>query len=402
MIWAFCYVKAMADKELELYIHIPFCIRKCNYCDFLSFSYDEEGIEKYVSTLVEEISCKAENYKDNLITSVFIGGGTPSILSAEQIERIMNAVKNNYDLSDCSEITIESNPGTLTEEKLLAYKKSGINRLSIGLQSANDDELKLLGRIHDYQTFVDNYKLARKVGFENINVDLISAIPGGSIEKFKESLLKVIELNPEHISVYSLIVEEGTPFYQNYGQGGPLEDRLISEEDDREIYHQTKKLLAEAGYNQYEISNYAKVGRECQHNIGYWIRKNYIGFGLGASSLYDDVRYKNTSDIKEYLSCINEDMFHFDNISYGYMKHYEVEKLADNEIISEYIYLGLRMNKGINLKEISEIVGQDVYEIYKVWIDMCAHDGLIVIEDKTICLTDKGQDLANYVMAGFV
>lgn len=396
------YKKVMSDKELELYIHIPFCIRKCNYCDFLSFSCDEEGIEKYVTTLVEEIRCKASDYKDDMITSVFIGGGTPSILSDDQIERIMNVVKNNYNLSDCCEITIESNPGTLTEEKLLAYKKSGINRLSIGLQSADDDELKLLGRIHDHQTFVDNYNLARKLGFDNINVDLISAIPGGNIEKFKESLLKVVELNPEHISVYSLIIEEGTPFYQIYGQGGPLEDRLISEDDDREIYHQTKKLLAEAGYNQYEISNYAKVGRECQHNIGYWIRKNYIGFGLGSSSLYDNVRYKNTSDIKEYLSCINEDMCHFDNISYGYMKHYEVEKLADNEIISEYIYLGLRMNKGINLKEISEIVGQDVYEIYKVWIDMCAHDGLIVIEDKTICLTDKGQDLANYVMAGFV
>ncbi len=386
----------MADKELELYIHIPFCIRKCNYCDFLSFSCDEEGIEKYVSTLVEEIRCKARDYKDDVITSVFIGGGTPSILSDDQIERIMNVVKNNYNLSDCCEITIESNPGTLTEEKLLAYKKSGINRLSIGLQSADDDELKLLGRIHDYQTFVDNYNLARKLGFDTINVDLISAIPGGSIEKFKESLLKVVELNPEHISVYSLIIEEGTPFYINYGEGGPLEDTLISEDDDREIYHLTKTLLAEAGYNQYEISNYSKAGRKCQHNIGYWIRKNYVGFGLGASSLYDNMRYKNTSDMKEYLRIKAED------VPCGYMIRKEVENLDIKDIIGEYMYLGLRMNRGVDLKKMSEQVGQDVYNIYRTWIDKCASDGLIINKDHIICLTDKGQDLANYVMAGFV
>ena len=396
------YKKVMADKELELYIHIPFCIRKCNYCDFLSFSCDEEGIEKYASTLVEEIRCKAVDYKDDMITSVFIGGGTPSILSDDQIERIMNVVKKNYNLSDCCEITIESNPGTLTEEKLMAYKKSGINRLSIGLQSADDDELKLLGRIHDYQTFVDNYNLARKLGFDNINVDLISAIPGGSIEKFKESLLKVVELNPEHISVYSLIIEEGTPFYINYGEGGPLEDKLISEDDDREIYHLTKTLLAEAGYNQYEISNYSKVGKECQHNIGYWIRKNYVGFGLGASSLYDNVRYKNTLDMEEYLSCNDEKALFNENISYGYMKRCEIEKLEIKDTISEYMFLGLRMNKGVDLKRVSEQVGQDAYEIYKNWIDKCVSDGLIKNKDHIICLTDKGQDLANYVMAGFV
>ena len=392
----------MADKELELYIHIPFCIRKCNYCDFLSFSCDNVGIDKYVSTLVEEIRCKAVDYKDDVITSVFIGGGTPSILSAKQIESIMNALKNNYAFSDDCEITIESNPGTLTEEKLLAYKNSGISRLSIGLQSANDDELKLLGRIHDYQTFADNYNLARKLGFDNINVDLISAIPGGSIEKFKESLLKVIELNPEHISVYSLIIEEGTPFYINYGEGGPLEDTLISEDDDREIYHLTKTLLAEAGYNQYEISNYSKVGKECQHNIGYWIRKNYVGFGLGASSLYDNVRYKNTLDMEEYLFCYDEKALFNENISYGYMKRCEIEKLEIKDIISEYMYLGLRMNRGVDLKKVSEQVEQDVYNIYRTWIDKCVSDGLIKNKDHIICLTDKGQDLANYVMAGFV
>ncbi len=386
----------MADKELELYIHIPFCIRKCNYCDFLSFSCDDEGIDKYVSALVEEIRCKAVDYKDDMITSVFIGGGTPSILSAKQIESIMNALKNNYTFSDDCEITIESNPGTLTEEKLLAYKNSGISRLSIGLQSANDDELKLLGRIHDYQTFADNYNLARKLGFDNINVDLISAIPGGSIEKFKESLLMVVELNPEHISVYSLIIEEGTLFYKNYGEGGPLEDSLLSEDDDREIYHQTKALLAESGYNQYEISNYSKVGRECQHNIGYWIRKNYIGFGLGASSLYDNLRYKNTSDMNEYLISKTE------KVSCGYMIRKEVENLEIKDIIGEYMYLGLRMNRGVDLKKVSEQVEQDVYAIYKNWIDKCVSDGLIKNKDHIICLTDKGQDLANYVMAGFV
>ncbi len=386
----------MTNNELEIYIHIPFCIRKCNYCDFLSFSCDDEGIDKYVSTLVEEIRCRAVDYKDDMITSVFIGGGTPSILSAKQIESIMNALKNNYTFSDDCEITIESNPGTLTEEKLLAYKNSGISRLSIGLQSANDDELKLLGRIHDYQTFADNYNLARKLGFDNINVDLISAIPGGSIEKFKESLLKVVELNPEHISVYSLIIEEGTPFYINYGEGGPLEDTLISEDDDREIYHLTKTLLAEAGYNQYEISNYSKIGKECQHNIGYWIRKNYIGFGLGASSLYDNLRYKNTSDMNEYLISKTE------KVSCGYMIRKEVENLIDNEIISEYLYLGLRMNKGVNLKEVSKCVGQDVYVIFKTWIEMCVQDGLLINNDNIIRLTNKGQDLANYVMAGFV
>lgn len=396
------YKKVMADKELELYIHIPFCIRKCNYCDFLSFSCDEEGIEKYVKTLIKEITYKSGDYKNDVITSIFIGGGTPSILLPEQIEMIMKAIIDNYKLTKNCEITIESNPGTLTEEKLIAYRDSGINRLSIGLQSANDDELKLLGRIHDYQTFVDNYNLARRLGFENINIDLISAIPGGSIEKFKESLLKVVELNPEHISVYSLIIEEGTPFYINYGEGGPLEDTLISEDDDREIYHITKTLLAEAGYNQYEISNYSKVGKECQHNIGYWIRKNYLGFGLGASSLYDNVRYKNTWDMEEYLSYNDEKALFNENISYGYMKRCEIEKLEIKDIISEYMYLGLRMNRGVDLKRVSEQVEQDVYAIYKNWIDKCVSDGLIKNKDHIICLTDKGQDLANYVMAGFV
>ena len=293
----------MMKKELELYIHIPFCIRKCAYCDFLSGPADDKTIECYVGKLMEEIQAHgASNLAcEAMVTTVFLGGGTPSVLSGSQMKRIMESVRTHFSIAEDAEISMEANPGTVTKEKLDAYREAGINRISFGLQSVNNEELKLLGRIHTYEEFLESYRLARECGFENINVDLISAIPGQTMESWEESIKKVMVLEPEHISAYSLIIEEGTPFFKIYGEGAEGEYLLPSEEDEREMYRRTEELLEEAGYHRYEISNYTKQGRECRHNLGYWERKNYLGIGLGASSLIDNVRYKNTECLEDYI-----------------------------------------------------------------------------------------------------
>ena len=300
-------------KELELYIHIPFCVKKCAYCDFLSGPQDEETIEQYVVSLLDEIpahGAKKEFVSSHGVTSIFLGGGTPSILNASQIQRIFATLKTSFKISQETEITIEANPGTVTREKLETYRTCGINRISFGLQSVNNDEPKLLGRIHTYEEFLESFRLAREYGFDNINVDLISAIPKQTVASWEETLQKVIALQPEHISAYSLIVEEGTPFAKIYGEDCPGERDLPSEEEERAIYYRTEELLNTAGYHRYEISNYAKVGKECKHNLGYWERKEYLGIGLGAASLIGNTRYSNTTDLTYYI----ENAKHIDKI----------------------------------------------------------------------------------------
>lgn len=378
-------------KELELYIHIPFCIRKCAYCDFLSGPADDKTIECYVEKLIEEIqahgasdlACESE------LTTIFFGGGTPSILSGSQIKGIMEVVKTNFSVTKEAEISMEANPGTVTREKLEMYSEAGVNRISFGLQSTNNEELKLLGRIHTYEEFQESYQMARAAGFDNINVDLISAIPKQTLESWEESLKKVLALEPEHISAYSLIVEEGTPFYEKYGEGAECEELLPSEEDERKMYHRTEELLEEAGYYRYEISNYAKPGRECRHNLGYWERKNYLGIGLGASSLIDDVRYRNTECLEDYIQFSCE----LDQIQ----KAREI--LSKEEQMEEFIFLGLRKVEGISKKLFQDTFGKTLEQCYGIGIERMKSEQLLEEVNGMLRLTKKGIDVSNYVFS---
>ena len=320
-------------RDLSLYLHIPFCERKCRYCDFLSYPASEEEKEAYIELLLSEIEKRSFSYKEHQVISVFIGGGTPSILKLNAIERLINKLKQNYIFLKEPEITIEVNPGSVTEEKLRAYRRAGCNRLSIGLQSANDNELKMLGRIHDYAAFCNTYEMARKAGFSNINIDLMSAIPGQTYESYRQTLEKVLKLEPEHISAYSLILEEGTWFYEH-----KEEPPFLTEDEDRQLYQMTGEILSSYGYKRYEISNYAKEGYECIHNKVYWLRGDYVGFGLGAASMVNDVRWNNERTYPEYAFAVEN----FSENSNNNMQY-----LTREEQMEEFMFLGLRLIKGV-------------------------------------------------------
>ncbi len=378
-------------KKLELYIHIPFCIRKCAYCDFLSGPADDRTIEHYVEKLIDEIGAQGacDFVRETMVTTIFFGGGTPSILSGSQMQRIMQSVRANFSVVEDAEISMEANPGTVTKEKLECYRQAGINRISFGLQSADNEELKLLGRIHTWEEFLESFQLARECGFYNINVDLISAIPKQTVKGWETSIRKVLALEPEHISAYSLIIEEGTPFFEKYGEGTEGECLLPSEEDEREMYHRTETLLKEAGYHRYEISNYAKSGRECQHNLGYWERKNYLGMGLGASSLIDNVRYKNTDELRKYLiyagdlEKIQEDR----------------EELSMAAQMEEFVFLGLRKIDGISKQIFQDTFGRTLEQCYGKGIAKMKAEQLLEEINGMLRLTRKGIDVSNYVFA---
>ena len=383
-------------KPLGIYLHIPFCVRKCNYCDFLSAPAQEETRRRYVQCLTEEIR-QFEAAKEYEVKSVFFGGGTPSILEGKWIAALMEELEKIFSFSEIPEITIECNPGTLTAEKLDHYRKSGINRLSLGLQSADENELKLLGRIHTWEDFYKNYQQARESGFENISVDLMSALPGQTVSSWKSTLEKVLALKPEHISAYSLIIEEGTPFYDWYGAEDEKRRRgladngrtvLPSEEEEREMYYDTKRFLTEAGYHRYEISNYAREGYESIHNSGYWLRREYVGFGLGASSQVKNLRCKNTERLEDYLK---SDFF-----------KKEVQILTRQEEIEETMYLGLRMMQGVNLQGFQKSFGVRVETLYKETLEKLERQGLLRIKDGCLRLTDSGIDVSNAVMAEFL
>jgi len=376
-------------KELELYIHIPFCIQKCAYCDFLSGPADDETVAKYIEALKKEIISQKELAKDYVVTSIFFGGGTPSILSGTQMRNIMELLRKCFEIVSDAEISMEANPGTVTKRKLKAYRNAGINRISFGLQSTNDDELKSLGRIHTYKDFLKSFSLARECGFENINIDLISAIPNQTVGSWETSVLEILKLNPEHISAYSLIVEEGTPFYEKYGEGAPDEDLLPSEEDERLMYQRTEEILEAAGYHRYEISNYAKPEKECRHNLGYWERKEYLGLGLGASSLIRNARFKNCDDLKFYIE-------HSDDI----LQIREIEgALSVQEQMEEFVFLGMRKMEGISVKKFEEIFGKSLEECYGEGIDKMKSEKLIEEVEGQLQLTKKGIDISNYVFA---
>ncbi|MDU4750536.1 MAG: radical SAM family heme chaperone HemW [Clostridium butyricum] len=372
-------------KEMSLYIHIPFCKQKCLYCDFPSYAGKESLINEYIRALNEEILRKCSKYK---IASIFVGGGTPSYLNEINLESLLKTM-NLLDFKDNFEFTIECNPGTLNEEKLVLMKNYNVNRISMGLQTTNDNLLKEIGRIHSFEEFKKNYNQARKVGFENINVDLMFGLPNQHMKDWKASLKDVMSLEPDHISAYSLIIEEGTCFYNLYNN-----DKLNipNEEEERSMYLFTKGFLEDYGYNQYEISNYAKVNKECFHNKVYWKCNEYLGLGVSASSFVDEKRFKNIDDIKIYIEKINnnEDVteeIHVNNI---------------NDDMEEFMFMGLRMIEGINLKTFKKRFGKDVFDIYDEVIKNNIKKGLLVVDSEKLYLSEKGIELSNYVMSDFI
>lgn len=373
---------------MELYLHIPFCARKCAYCDFLSFPQGTEVQKRYVDRLIEEIKLVGAGFRDTTVTSVFVGGGTPSILKSGEMVRIFEALRSVFHIEETAEISMEANPGTVTMEKLMDYRRAGINRLSFGLQSAENQELKDLGRIHTFEEFLESFHMARACGFDNINVDLMSALPGQTVESWLSTLKKVADLKPEHISAYSLIIEEGTPFYEMYGEERGV-GLLPDEDSEREMYHQTKAVLRELGYERYEISNYAKPGYECRHNIGYWTGVPYLGLGLGASSYINGCRFNNTSDLEEYLN--GEPGKRCDEIL-----------LDERDMQEEYFFVGLRMVRGVSLSQFKKQFGTTPEEVYPGLLERLIKEGGAEIAGDFFRLTEYGMDVSNYIMAQFL
>ena len=386
----------MNQKELEIYIHIPFCIKKCSYCDFLSGPATEQTVESYMAALFAEIEGKSGKYRDRRVVSVFIGGGTPSRLTGEQMGKLMACIRRHFSLDPAAEITTEVNPGTVSEEKLRTFRKAGINRLSIGMQSAQDEELRELGRIHDFAGFLEAYEAAVQAGYTNINVDVMSGLPGQTLESLRDTLGKLLALRPmpQHVSAYSLIVEEGTPFAAMAERG---ELPLPEEETERAMYEETIEVLAKYGFHRYEISNYARDGYECRHNVGYWIRRDYLGFGIGAASLIDNVRFQNEKSLGAYLAHPLE-------------SREEEQTLTVQDRMEETMFLGLRLTRGVSCVDFAEQYGRTVEEVYGEVIARNVADGLLTVterkenqkKDRLLALTKRGLDLSNYVMAQFL
>lgn len=372
-------------KELELYVHLPFCVKKCQYCDFLSGAYPREMQEQYIEALKKEMGAAAREVADYQVTSVFFGGGTPSLLNGKQIAELMDALRNSFSIQRDAEVTMEGNPGTFTLENLKAYGEGGVNRLSMGCQSTKNEELKLLGRIHTFEDFLESFALAREAGFENINVDLMSGLPGQSFSGWEESLRQISALGPEHISAYSLIVEEGTPFAE-------MELELPEEDCERQMYEETEHILQEYGYEQYEISNYALPGRECRHNIGYWERKNYLGFGIGAASLLENVRFTNTPDMKEYFQWAKEP---------GKLRR-ERQVLDVEEQMEEFMFLGLRMNRGVSGTQFQREFGISMESVYGKVLEKYEALGLLLRLGDRVSLSRRGISVSNQIFTDFL
>ena len=377
-------------EELGIYIHIPFCKQKCFYCDFCSFANKNEMQGKYVETVINEI--KNITHKEKYtVTTIYLGGGTPSILNPDYIKNILQEIKSSFEILDDAEITIEINPGTVNEEKLKKYKEYGINRLSIGLQSANDKILKKIGRIHDYKQFEETFFYARKCGFKNINVDLMIGLPTQAVEDVKQTLEKIIQKNPEHMSVYSLIIEEGTIIEKLINEN---KLQLPDEETERIMYWTVVNELKENGYNQYEISNFSKKTYESKHNTNCWKQKQYIGLGTSAHSYLNKKRYSNTNNIEEYIKNIQEN-----NISKNITIH---EEQTEESTMNEYMLLGLRMIQGININEFKQKFKTDPTIKYKEILEKLQKENLIQITKTSIKLTKQGIDFGNIVWEEFI
>ncbi len=373
-------------KKISLYIHIPFCVKKCGYCDFISFKYDESEKQIYLKHLKEEI--KHYGSLNRKVHTIFIGGGTPSLLSGDEMIELMTCIRSAFDLSECVEISMESNPGTLSKVNLEKYKIAGINRISMGVQTLNDDTLLKLDRIHNVQTVYDSVALLKETGFDNFNMDLMFGLPGQSLAQLESTVDQMIKLNPAHISAYSLKFEEGTDFFRKL-EAGEVEE--LEDELDREMYHSITNKLSAAGYMQYEISNYSKVGLECQHNLVYWEKEDYIGIGLGAHSCNEQERFYNTSEFEIYYELITS-------------KGHAVigrDEINESDDLFEYIMLNLRLNKGFEMQTINKKYGIDFESHYKEELKKLESDHLIVVDER-IKLTDRGRDLSNQVFLSFL
>ena len=464
-------------KPLALYLHIPFCKRKCAYCDFLSFPATKEAQERYCSFLCREIEQAAVCYADEYrISTIFIGGGTPSFISPELIQKIMNKVKSLFSVDADAEISMEMNPGTLgmsedadgcirvtkvqtdgdaeqagsgaeqignsaeqagsgaeqasnAAKALAVYKRAGINRISIGLQSADDIALKKIGRIHTYEDFLRTYDEVRRAGFDNVNIDLMAALPDQSYDEYMDSLAKVVALSPEHLSCYSLILEEGTPLFENQDKY-----KFPDEDTERRMYHDTVKVLGDAGYEHYEISNFAKPGRECRHNIAYWKRGDYLGLGLGASSCMNETRFKEPAEMEMYEKMVSDNtviskhnvcdvVMPYETMvpndiegSWGitdradkhggkfarrpYIEEYQV--LSEKDRMEETFFVGLRLMEGVDTEKFAVTFGKTVEEVYGALPDKLIDEGLLIRNDRYLALTSYGIDISNYVMAQFL
>lgn len=402
----------MADKNkrpLGLYLHFPFCVRKCRYCDFLSFPSGEAGREIYLERLKEEIKARGAIYQDYNIETLFIGGGTPSLMTGQQLTELLDTVRASFHVSPVGEWTMECNPGTTDAETLRIYRNAGINRLSFGLQSMNDEELKYLGRIHTAKQFTENYQAARRVGFENINIDLMSALPGQTTASWLDTLNKAAAFEPEHLSAYSLIIEEETPFWDLYGddrsgeanadgiiadggagqQGKAAIPALPDEDSERQMYHLTKRILAEKGYERYEISNYARKGFECRHNLIYWQRKDYLGLGLGAASMVGNRRFSNVSDMTSYMH------------DWSYCQEEILDRKAQ---IEETMFLGLRCTAGVSDRMFTEKFGQSMMDIYGDIIRKYLSEGFLIYNpsDGRLAFSEAGTDVSNWILSDFL
>jgi len=379
-------------NRIGLYLHIPFCLRKCRYCDFLSFACsDEKALSEYTAALIREIRIKSTECPYKIADSVYIGGGTPSILSAEDISRIMDSLYENFTIDDDAEITIECNPATATEEKLRAFRESGINRISIGVQSWDNSVLRLMGRAHDKNDAFTAVRSAKKAGFDNINLDLMFGIPGQTMKMWRDSIRQCIFLRPQHISLYSLQIEEGTHFYKMI-----YEDHLLSEPSeviDRKMYHDALLMLEDAGYDQYEISNAALPGFESRHNLKYWSYMEYMGLGLGASSFIGGVRYKNCSNMIEYLDYIKE--------GEAPVKEENIEKYTARDEMGIYTFTALRKSEGVDLKEFERIFGKEFFSIYDPSL-INVYFGYLDYDGERLRLTDRGRDISSRIMTEFV
>ncbi len=378
-------------QPISLYLHIPFCVKKCHYCDFLSFpgcSLSRQA--EYVDAMIQEIHAYREATEDYEVKTIFLGGGTPSLLEKELVERLFHELYSVWRAAPETEITIEANPGTLSREKLIGYHMIGINRLSLGLQSTIAQELATIGRIHNYEQFLANYYLAREAGFDNINIDIMSALPGQTLISYGKTLERILKLQPEHISSYSLILEEGTDFWEN----AEIERALPSEQTERIMYHYTKKCLQNAGYERYEISNYAKPGYACLHNQVYWTGGEYLGLGLGAASYWKGARFSNTPDMEEYM----------ENCSRARIteNRKEIVTATQKSRMEEYMFLGLRMIRGVSIREFERRFGIPMNRIYGTVIRSYIGQGLLKIEQDRLMLTERGIDVSNSVMADFL
>ncbi|MBD7909799.1 MULTISPECIES: radical SAM family heme chaperone HemW [Clostridium] len=372
-------------KEISLYIHVPFCKQKCFYCDFPSYACKEGAMDEYVEALCKEITKRCNKY---IIKSLFIGGGTPSYLEEESLKKLMETI-SALEFKDKAEKSMECNPGTVNRKKLEIIMKGGINRLSFGLQTTKNELLKKIGRIHSYEEFIKNYSLAREIGFNNINIDMMFGLPNQNLSDWLNSLDEITKLNPEHISSYSLIIEEGTAFDRLYSEG---KLSLPSEEEERDMYRMGKELLISRGYHQYEISNFAKGEKECAHNKVYWQCEEYIGVGASASSFVENKRIKNVDDISEYIDRVNR------NISISE----EVYENSREDNIEEFMFMGLRMNKGIDEQEFIIRFGVNIDSIYKRLIDKNIKAGLLIRNEGKIYLSQRGIELSNQVMSDMI